>query len=96
MLDILVPAHTYSVSAGTSPSSLHPIANGTVSISAPYNVATAEAIELKLGNLTDVTLGARARARFVSLTIKGSFAADGRGGTLVEFAVIGAAASVSA
>jgi hypothetical protein len=64
------------------------ISTGNVSISAPYSAATANEVAVKVGNLTDVTLEECTSARFVNLTIAGSFFADGKGGTVAEFAIL--------
>jgi len=64
------------------------IAEGDVTISAPYNSVTADEVSVKVGNVTDVTLEKGVQARYVNVTIVGSFAADGRGGKLSEFVVL--------
>ena len=82
------PPLSYSVSAGLGPANQTVLAAGNVTISDPYDAATANDVVLRIGNLTDVTLEARVEARYVRLTIEGSFLGDARGGTVAEFAVL--------
>lgn len=82
------PPTSYIVSAGPSITNMTTISSGNVSISAPYSAATANEVAVKVGNLTDITLQSSFSARFVNLTIMGSFAADGEGGTVAEFAIV--------
>lgn len=65
------------------------MASGNVTISAAYDAATAQIIEVKAGNTTDVKLNAPVVARFVNVTIEGSYSGDGPGGTIAEFAALG-------
>ncbi|KAE9382576.1 hypothetical protein BT96DRAFT_1010391 [Gymnopus androsaceus JB14] len=82
------PPISYVVAAGPSIANMTTIAAGNVSVSAPYSVATANKVAIKVGNLTDVTLQSSISARFLNLTITGSFLADGEGGTVAEFAIV--------
>ncbi|KZP31745.1 carbohydrate-binding module family 32 protein [Athelia psychrophila] len=82
------PATEYAVYAGASVANLTQVAGGSVDISVPYDAAAVEAVAIRVGNLTDVSLNKTVEARYVRVAITGSFLADGRGGTLAEFAVI--------
>ncbi|GAA5972757.1 hypothetical protein JCM21900_001839, partial [Sporobolomyces salmonicolor] len=85
------PPTSYLVSAGASLANMTTIANGTVSISAPYNAEEANLVAIRLGNLTDVPLPTPVLARYVNLTIAGTLAqggGEGYGGTVAEFAVL--------
>lgn len=82
------PAQSYALYGGKSSGSMAALANGSVSISAPYDAANAEAVSIKLGNLTDVQLNKTITARYLTVSITGSYLADGKGATLAEFAVI--------
>ncbi|KAE9402984.1 family 65 glycoside hydrolase [Gymnopus androsaceus JB14] len=84
----LNPPISYVVAAGPSIANMTTIAAGNVSVSAPYSVATANEVAIKVGNLTDVTLQSSISARFLNLMITGSFLADGEGGTVAEFAIV--------
>ncbi|KAG8864784.1 alpha,alpha-trehalase ath1 [Tulasnella sp. 330] len=79
------PAISYSVTAGMSTGNMTSIASGNVTVSAPTVPTT---ITVNVGNVTDVTLAQSVQARYVNVTITGSFLADGRGGTVAEFVVI--------
>jgi hypothetical protein len=86
-----IPPQTYTVLAGDSLSSMTQIASGNVSISAPYDASQAELVSIKVGNITETTIGngsGAAVARYLNVTIAGSYIADGRGGTLAEFVVL--------
>ena len=74
--------------AGASAGDLKQVAGGAVNISAPYSAAGAEAVAVKVGNVTDVSVDGTLKARYVKVGITGSYLGDGRGGTLAEFAVI--------
>jgi hypothetical protein len=84
------PARSYQVFGGESLAfeSMVQIVAGDVKISAPYDPTTAEEVSVKTGNVTDVVLKEGVEARYVNVTIVGSFAEDGRGGTVAEFVVI--------
>ena len=82
------PATSYALYGGTSPRSMTALAKGDVEISAPYDATTASAVSIKLGNLTDVELNKTITARYVTVSITGSYLADGKGATLAELAVI--------
>lgn len=82
------PALSYTVSAGKSASKLVPISSGNVNISAPYDASDANAVKIRVGNLTDVLLSQTVQAQYLSVAINGSYRGDGRGGTLAEFAVV--------
>jgi len=82
------PAKSYAVSGGKSVDSMTALASGNVEISVPYNSFNAEAVSIKVGNLTDVVLNNTAMIQFLTISISGSFSADGRGATLAEVAVI--------
>ncbi|KII91942.1 carbohydrate-binding module family 32 protein [Plicaturopsis crispa FD-325 SS-3] len=84
----LNPATQFAVHVGNATDSMTQIANGTVSISSPYNATAAVAVSLKVGNTTDVQLPQSISARYVNVTIEGSYRADGTGATLAEFAVL--------
>lgn len=81
------PPISFVVSGGSSLSNQTALAGANVSISAPYNNVTADAVATKVGNLTDVALNSTVSVRFVNLTITGSFLGDGKGATVAEFAV---------
>jgi len=82
------PAISYAVSGGNSLGKMSALASGNVDISAPFDPSTAEAVSIKVGNLTDVTLNKTVTAQFLTISITGSFLGDGRGGTLAEVAVM--------
>lgn len=84
----LDPPTLYSVYAGNTTSNMTMISNASVLITAPYNNVTANDVAVKIGNLTDVTLFSNVTARYVNVSISGSFLGDGRGGTISEFAVL--------
>jgi len=79
---------TYTVLAGFSLENMTTIVPSTsIEISAPYDASTASAVQIRVGNLTDVRLDQSVQARYVNLTIEGS--RDGaNGGTVAEFAVL--------
>jgi hypothetical protein len=82
------PARSYAVSGGKTVDSMVTLASGDVSISAPYNASNAQTVSIKVGNLTDVTLKKAVTARYVTISITGSYLGDGRGATLAEVAVL--------
>ena len=82
------PAISFAVSGGSSMDKMTALASGNVSISAPYNASNAEAVSIKVGNLTDIALNKTVTARYLTISITGSYLADGRGGTLAEVAVL--------
>ena len=82
------PATSYAVSGGNSVDNMTALASGNVDISAPYNASNAEAVSIKVGNLTDVTLNKTVVAQYLTISITGSYLSDGRGGTLAEVAVL--------
>lgn len=82
------PAQSYAVYGGKSTDSMTPLASGNVNISAPYNASNAEAVAIKLGNITEISLNQTATAQYLTVSITGSYLGDGRGGTLAELAVI--------
>ncbi|GAA5880894.1 hypothetical protein JCM3774_003235 [Rhodotorula dairenensis] len=93
-----VPPRTYSVSVSNSSSSAESsmqsasaIVGGNVTLSAPFDEVRANMVAIPLGNLTDASVPqGSVSARYVSLTISGSYGTDGYGGTVAEFAVLGA------
>ena len=82
------PPLSYSIAGGATLANQTVLVAGNVSISAPYNPATASDVVIHVGNLTDLTLMAPVDIRFVNLTVTGSFSGDGRGGTVSEFALV--------
>ncbi|GAA6025861.1 hypothetical protein JCM8202_002098 [Rhodotorula sphaerocarpa] len=92
-----VPPQTYSVSvaksehaASNSAAASSTVVSGNVTLSAPYNAVQAAKIAVPIGNTTDASVpDGTVMGRYVSLTISGSYASDGYGGTVAEFAVIG-------
>ena len=82
------PAKTFTVSGGNGLDNMTLLASGTVNISAPFDPSTAEAVSIKVGNLTNVVLDKTTTARYITISITGSFLGDGRGGTLAEVAVL--------
>lgn len=74
--------------AGEDAGAMTSVAGGAVNVSAPYDAATAAAVSLKVGNLTDVVLQETVQARYVTVSITGSYLDDGRGATLAEVAVL--------
>lgn len=64
------------------------LASGNVDISVPYNPSNAEAVMIRVGNVTDVGLNSTVMIRFLTISICGSYSADGRGATLAEVAVM--------
>ncbi|KAI5474838.1 glycoside hydrolase family 65 protein [Pseudohyphozyma bogoriensis] len=83
-----VPPTSYSVAAGTDLANLTVVSSASVNISAPYNATFDNEVTTKIGNLTNVSLSTQLTARYVNLTIAGSFVDDGEGGTVAEFAVL--------
>jgi hypothetical protein len=75
------------VSAGTNLTNLTTVANNSIVISAAYNASTANDVVTRIGNTTDLAINSTI-ARYVNVTISGSFLADGTGGTIAEFAVL--------
>jgi len=82
------PATSYAISGGNSVDNMTALASGNVDISAPHNASNAEAVSIKVGNLTDVTLNKTVVAQYLTISITGSYLSDGRGGTLAEVAVL--------
>lgn len=84
------PATAYSISAGSSLTNMTNVASGNVTISSAYNATEAVIVAVTVGNTTDVSLTQPVQARYINMTIEGSFLADGKGGTIAEFAAISA------
>ena|SRR6202035_5364149 len=82
------PPISYQVFAGHAIDSMTEIASGNVTISAPYDSISADEVAVKVGNVTDVGLENSIGVRYLNVTIVGSFARDGRGGTVAEFVVL--------
>ncbi|GAA5883213.1 hypothetical protein JCM16303_007308 [Sporobolomyces ruberrimus] len=83
------PPLTYTVLAGDSLENMTTlISSASIEISAPYDATTANAVSIKVGNLTDVSLNSTVQARYVNLTIEGSRDGETSGGTVAEFAVL--------
>lgn len=82
------PAQSYVVYGGNSTDGMTTLVNGKVDISVPYNPSNAQAVVVRVGNLTDVQLDKPVTAKYLTVSITGSYADDGRGATLAEFAVI--------
>jgi hypothetical protein len=82
------PAKSYAVSGGKSMDDMTALASGEVKISAPYNASNAEAVSIKVGNLTDIALNQTVTVQYLTISISGSYLGDGRGGTLAEVAVL--------
>lgn len=57
-------------------------------VSSPYDPSTIQDLILRIGNTTDVIAAVPINARYVTLTIEGSFLGDGKGGTVAEMAVL--------
>ncbi|GAA5992775.1 hypothetical protein JCM10908_006927 [Rhodotorula pacifica] len=67
------------------------VVGGNVTLSAPFDAVRANMVAIPLGNLTDAPVPqGTVSGRYVSLTISGSYGTDGYGGTVAEFAVLGA------
>jgi hypothetical protein len=69
-----------------------PLVSANISLSDLTILSDAEAnlVQVHIGNLTDVALNETVTARYVQLTIEGSWEeSTGYGGTVAEFAVIG-------
>ncbi|GAA5893748.1 hypothetical protein JCM8208_001234 [Rhodotorula glutinis] len=87
------PPMYYSIAVSNSSSDIEsasPISSGNVTLSAPYDLAESLIVQVDIGNLTDISLNETVTARYVQLTVEGSYATEGYGGTVGEFAVIGA------
>jgi len=83
------PPLTYTVLAGSSIDNMTTVVSAApIEISAPYDAASANAVSIKIGNLTDVKLNSTITARYVNLTIEGSRDGETSGGTVAEFAVL--------
>ncbi|GAA5927993.1 alpha,alpha-trehalase ATH1 [Sporobolomyces koalae] len=83
------PPLTYTVQAGSSLSNMTTVvSNASIDISSPFDATTANAVSIKVGNLTDHILENSLQARYVNLTIQGSREGDGLGGTVAEFAIL--------
>ncbi|KAM0746041.1 hypothetical protein T439DRAFT_369600 [Meredithblackwellia eburnea MCA 4105] len=84
-----VPPLSYTVYGGHAPANLSLLTSSSnVTISAPYNETDANLVSIKIGNLTNISLNSSVEVRFVNLTISGSHAGDGLGGTVAEFAIV--------
>lgn len=87
---------TYSVSlsnssSSTAATSTNAVVAGNVTLSAPYDAVRANTVAVPIGNLTDASVPqGKVAGRYVTLTISGSYGSGGTGGTVAEFAVIGA------
>lgn len=65
------------------------VASGNVTISAPYNALNAAALVQYQSNTTEVELPQEVwGGRYATLTIEGSWAGDGSGASVAEWAVI--------
>ncbi|GAA5906847.1 hypothetical protein JCM6882_006845 [Rhodosporidiobolus microsporus] len=96
------PPTAWSVSVSNSSGSFDPtaevslfpllLAQGNITQSDLTILSAEEAniVRLHVGNLTDVQLQNETVARYVELTIEGAWTGEGQGGTVAEFAVIGA------
>ncbi|KAM0788656.1 hypothetical protein ACM66B_002758 [Microbotryomycetes sp. NB124-2] len=84
-----VPARTFAVYVGSSTRNMTLVAQQNVTVSAQYDAATANAVTLRLGNTTDVQLDQSVSARYVNLTIRGTYGEPGSGATVAEFAARG-------
>ncbi|KAK4055789.1 alpha,alpha-trehalase ath1 [Microbotryomycetes sp. JL201] len=84
-----VPARTFAIYAGSSTRNMTLVAQQNVTISAQYSAASANQVALQLGNTTDVPLDQAVSARFVNLTIRGTYGEPGSGATVAEFAARG-------
>ncbi|GAA5834169.1 hypothetical protein JCM11251_000560 [Rhodosporidiobolus azoricus] len=96
------PPASWSVSISNSSGSFDPaaeasllptvLASGNITQSDLTILSAEEAniVRLHVGNLTDVSLNGTSYARYVELTIEGSWGTEGQGATVAEFAVIGA------
>lgn len=79
---------SYVLYGGNSTERMTTLAGGNVGISAPYNPSNAEAVSIKVGNLTDVQLSQSVMIQYLTVSMTGSHLGDGRGATLAEFAVL--------
>lgn len=85
------PAERWSVSFSNFSSSdeSRVVASGNVTISAPYNALNAAALVQYQSNTTEVELPQEVwGGRYATLTIEGSWAGDGSGASVAEWAVI--------
>ncbi|ORY91787.1 glycoside hydrolase family 65 protein [Leucosporidium creatinivorum] len=82
------PAISFTITAGLTLTNQTSVASQNVTISAPFDAATAEVVAVAAGNLTDIRLPQGVRARYVNVTIEGSFMGDGKGATIAEFAAM--------
>lgn len=82
------PAISVTITAGLTLTNQTSVASQNITISAPFDAATAEVVSLKPGNTTDIRLSQGVQARFVNVTIEGSYLADGQGATIAEFAAM--------
>ena len=88
-----IPPNSYSVYAGTTNSTegMKQVAKvDHVEITAPYDHATADVVQVRLGNTSDITLARSVKARFVQLVVEGTQRDDGTGAgaTVAEIAVL--------
>ncbi|KAK4056495.1 alpha,alpha-trehalase ath1 [Microbotryomycetes sp. JL221] len=84
-----VPAQTFAIYAGRSTRNMTLVAQQNVTISTPYDAATALDVVLRTGNTTDIELDNTVTARYVNLTIRGTYGEPGSGATVAEFAARG-------
>lgn len=83
----LAPPRSVEIRAGLSVANLTTLVTQNISISVPYGPATAQDIVIREGNVTNFVV-TPLLARYVSLTIVGSYANDTAGATVSEFAVL--------
>jgi hypothetical protein len=87
------PPTSYAVYAGNANTTdgLKQVAKvDHVPITAPYDPETADQVEVRLGNLSDVFLAKSIKARYVQLEVQGAQTDDGTsaGATVAEIAVV--------
>lgn len=72
------------------------VASGNVTVSSPYDALNAAALVPYQSNTTEVILAELVGgARYATLTVEGSWAGDGQGPSVAEWAVISEGAGVA-
>jgi hypothetical protein len=82
------PAISVSITAGLTLENQTAVASQNITISVPYVASAVVPVAVVAGNTTDIRFPQGIKARFVNLTIEGSFMADGKGATIAEFAAM--------
>lgn len=83
------PALSFTIATGMDMENMTTVyESSNVTISSPFDAATAAIVRVPVGNTTDVPLNSTVSARYVNFTMSGASFGDGVGATVAEFAVI--------